>query len=84
MQMIRGQLIRWVVYILVIGFVVSGIDNAAHLGGLAVGFLLGKVVADREPMNAVERKRAYALGWTAGLVVAASFGLMFMQYFQPQ
>src|SRR2546430_12615365 len=35
MQMIRGQLIRWVVYILVLGFVVSGIDNAAHLGGLA-------------------------------------------------
>ena len=84
MRMIRGQLIRWVVYIFVIGILVSGIDNAAHLGGLAVGYLLGKVVADREPMNAVERKRAYALGWTAGLVVAASFGFMLMRYFQPQ
>ena len=83
MQMIRGQLIRWVVYILVLGFVVSGIDNAAHLGGLAAGFLLGRVMADREPMNATERKRAYALGWAAGLVVVASFAAMLAHYFRP-
>ncbi|PYU11877.1 MAG: hypothetical protein DMG29_15225 [Acidobacteria bacterium] len=83
MQMIRGQLIRWVVYILVLGFVVSGIDNAAHLGGLAAGFLLGRVMADREPMNATERKRAYVLGWAAGLVVVASFAAMLAHYFRP-
>jgi len=83
MQMIRGQLIRWVVYILVLGFVVRGIDNAAHLGGLAAGFLLGRVMADREPMNATERKRAYALGWAAGLVVVASFAAMLAHYFRP-
>ena len=83
MQMIRGQLIRWVVYILVLGFVVSGIDNAAHLGGLAAGFLLGRVMADREPMNATERKRAYALGWAAGLVMVASFAAMLAHYFRP-
>ena len=83
MQMIRGQLIRWVIYILVLGFVVSGIDNAAHLGGLAAGFLLGRVMADREPMNATERKRAYVLGWAAGLVVVASFAAMLAHYFRP-
>ena len=81
MRMFRGQLLRWVAYILVLGIVVGGIDNAAHIGGLAAGFLLGRVMADREPMNPTERQRAYALGWLAGLVVATSFAAMLMHYF---
>ncbi len=80
MRMFRGQLLRWVAYILVLGIVVSGIDNAAHIGGLAAGFLLGRVMADHEPMNPTERQRAYALGWLAGLAVAASFAAMLMHY----
>jgi rhomboid protease GluP len=82
MQMMRAQLLRWVAYILVFGFIVGGIDNAAHLGGLAAGFVLGKVVADREPMNSTERQRAYALGWLAGLLVAVSFAFMLRSYFR--
>ncbi len=82
MRMIRGQLLKWVAYILVFGLLVGGIDNAAHLGGLAAGFVLGKIMADREPANADERKRAYTLGWSAGLVVVASFAIMLMHYFQ--
>ncbi len=82
MQMVRGQLLRWVVYILVFGIVVRGIDNAAHLGGLATGFLVGRVMADREPTTAAERQRAYALGWLAGLVVATSFAAMLLHYFR--
>ena len=35
MQTMRSQLIRWVIYILLFGFIVSGIDNYAHVGGLA-------------------------------------------------
>ncbi len=76
MRMVRGQLLRWVAYILVFGLLFSGIDNAAHLGGLGAGFLLGKIMADREPADASERKRAYALGWLAGLTVAGSFAAM--------
>ena len=82
MQMIRGQLLRWVAYILIFGIIVSGVDNAGHLGGLAAGFLLGRVMADREPATASERTRAYALGWLAGLVVVASFAAMLMHYFR--
>jgi membrane associated rhomboid family serine protease len=82
MQMIRAQLLRWVAYILILGIMVSGVDNAAHLGGLAAGFLLGRVMADREPATAAERKRAYALGWLAGLVVVVSFAAMLLQYFR--
>jgi len=35
---IRGQYIRWVIYMLLIGLILPGIDNAAHVGGLAAGF----------------------------------------------
>jgi hypothetical protein len=31
---------------------------------------------DRAPAAPGERKRAYALGWTAAIVVLASFGFM--------
>jgi len=82
MQMMRGQLLRWVAYIFVIGLLIRGIDNAGHLGGLVAGFLLGRVFADREPMNSRERQRAYALGWLAGLVLVTSFAFMLVEYFR--
>lgn len=81
-EMYRKQLVRWVVYIFVIGFIMRGIDNAAHLGGLVAGYLLGRVFEDREPMNAAERQRAYLLGWSAALVVLASFAAMLAQFFR--
>jgi rhomboid protease GluP len=78
MQMLRGQLIIWVVYIFISGFMFPGIDNAAHLGGLAAGFVLGRYMEDREPVAGPERKRAYALGWTAGAAIVASFVIMLL------
>ena len=76
MQLVRGQLVRWVVYMLVFGLIVPGIDNLAHIGGLVAGFLLGRVLADQEPSTNEARQRAYALGWLAGLVILTSFLLM--------
>lgn len=79
MQSLRSRLISWVVMIFVLGFLPGlGVDNWAHFGGLASGFGLGKVFADREPIGADEQKRAFALGWLAGIVVIASFALMFL------
>jgi rhomboid protease GluP len=77
---IRAQMIRMIGYLVIMAILPIGIDNAAHFGGLAAGFLLGKVFADREPMNAAEFKRAYALGWLAGIVVVASFVMMFLHF----
>ena len=77
---IRAQMIRMVLYLALMAFLPLGIDNAAHFGGLAVGFVLGKFLADREPLNAKEFKRAYALGWSAGLVVVASFVFMLLHF----
>lgn len=48
---LRSFLIRWAVYGLVMGFMM-GADNAAHVGGLATGLVLGFLVRDGEPARA--------------------------------
>jgi rhomboid protease GluP len=81
MRMLRSQLLYWLAYIVVLGILMPGIDNYAHVGGFVAGFLLGKVMADRQPADVLERRRAYALGWTTGFAVLASFVLMLLNYF---
>jgi rhomboid protease GluP len=76
MQMLRSQLIRWLIYIGIWGLLFPGIDNWAHGGGLATGFILGKILIDRPPATPEERKLAYALGWAAALIVVVSFAFM--------
>jgi membrane associated rhomboid family serine protease len=76
MQMLRGQLIRWLIYIGIFGLIFHGVDNAAHLGGLAAGFLLGKIMVDRPPLAMEEHRRSLILGWAAVAVVAVSMFLM--------
>ena len=78
MQMLRNQVIRWLIYIAVWGLLFPGIDNYAHAGGLISGFLLGKIMLDRAPASPQEQKRAYALGWGAALIVATSIALMIL------
>ena len=38
-------------------------------------------MTDRQPADLTERRRAFALGWTAGVAVAASFAFMLLNYF---
>jgi rhomboid protease GluP len=81
MRMLRSQLVYWLIYIGVMGILIPGIDNLAHIGGFVAGFALGKVMIDRKPADVTERKRADALGWTAGIAVIVSFAFMLMNYF---
>lgn len=82
LRMLRSQLISWLIYMAVMGFMMRGIiDNWAHGGGLAAGFVLGKVMIDRKPADTIERKRADLLGWGAALAVAISFVFMVINYF---
>ena len=83
MRELRSRLISNVVILFVLGFMGMGIDNKAHLGGLASGFVLGKIFADRQPMNAREKQIANALGWIAGMAVIASFAFMILHYRDP-
>jgi rhomboid protease GluP len=83
MRELRSRLVSNVVILFVLGFMGMGIDNWAHGGGLAAGFALGKIFADRQPMNVRERQVANALGWIAGIAVIASFALMLLHYRDP-
>ena len=76
MQQLRSQVYKWIIYLVLWGLFFPGVDNMAHLGGGITGFILAKFMLDRAPATAGERKRAYALGWTAAIVVFASFGFM--------
>jgi membrane associated rhomboid family serine protease len=84
MKSLRSKLISWVVIIFALGFFMGGVDNAAHFGGLVSGFGFGKLFVDREPMTASEHKRAYALGWLAGLTVIASYVLLILHLVQTR
>jgi rhomboid protease GluP len=84
MQQLRSRLITSVVILFAIGFFPGiRIDNWAHGAGLASGFVVGKIFADRQPMNVREKQIANALGWLAGLAVIASFVFMILHYRDP-
>jgi rhomboid protease GluP len=76
MQMLRGQIIKWLIYLAVFGLIFPGIDNYAHAGGFVAGFILGKIMVDRAPIAPEERKRAYLLGWASAAIVLASFAMV--------
>jgi rhomboid protease GluP len=81
-QALRSALIRWLIYIAVLGFLFSGTDNFAHIGGVASGYLLGRMMPDRTPADLSERRRADFLGWAAGITIAVSFAFMIVNYLQ--
>jgi len=82
-QQMRSRLISWVITIFAFGLLVRGVDNWGHFGGLATGFVLGKIFADRQPAAGQERTRAYLLGWLAGGLVIAAFVTMFLHLGDP-
>ncbi len=79
---IRSQLWRWVVYIFVFGLFFA-VDNAAHIGGLASGALLGYLVPEGEPTTRRSDRLWNTLALISVLIVAASFVLMTLQINRP-
>lgn len=45
-EQVRSMYLRWAVYGLFLGFVIPGVDNAAHVGGLLGGLIFGALVSD--------------------------------------
>lgn len=78
----RGQLWRWVIYIFIFGLFFS-VDNAAHVGGLAAGALLGYVVPQGEPVSRSSENLWNTLAVLSVLIIAGSFALMALQLNQP-
>jgi len=57
------------------GAVVSGIDNACHVGGLVSGLALGALIARLAPQHDAPTRRVAVLGVVALAVVACGFGV---------
>jgi rhomboid protease GluP len=79
MQMLRTRLIYFIIYIAVLGFLMRTVDNWAHGGGLVTGFIIGKLMSDRQPSTPEQRRLASVLGWGAALVVIASFAMVLLK-----
>jgi rhomboid protease GluP len=69
----------YAIYMIVFGFLMRGVDNAAHVGGFAAGFIAGYVLDPRQPetgnhlMGAVVCIVATAAAVVASLVVPIPF-----------
>ncbi len=78
----RSMLWRWVIYIFIFGLFFN-IDNAAHLGGLASGFVLGYVIPEGVPETRPAENLWNALAVTSVVIIAGSFALMALQINNP-
>lgn len=78
----RSQLWRWVIFIAVIGLF-SRTDNAAHLGGLISGLVLGYFVPEGEPETRTSENLWNILALICVLIMAGSFVLMALQLNRP-
>jgi rhomboid protease GluP len=74
----RRQYIQWVIYLLIFGFIVPNVDNAAHVGGLAGGFVLGFLIGTPRYSQAVESFWKIAAGGALALT-AYAFLKMYLQ-----
>src|SRR5579863_4222949 len=74
---LRKMYTRWVIYILIFGLVLSGIDKAAHIGGLAGGFVGGYLAGTPGISRTVEGFWRGASG-VALAITAVAFLQMFM------
>jgi rhomboid protease GluP len=71
---IRSHYVQWGIYALVLSALFSATDNAAHIGGLAGGFLIAYVAGT--PRRTTERIWQVA-GWAAIALTVVAFGSMF-------
>jgi rhomboid protease GluP len=73
----RSQYVRWLVYIMLFGFIIPGIDNAAHVGGLAGGFAIAFVFPTPRARLAWQDPVVKFLAGVAVAITVGCFALMF-------
>ena len=75
---IRGQYIRWVIYMLIIGLLPGlQIDNAAHIGGLAGGFGVAYFAGLRRREDVWQERVWQVASYLCILVTVLSFFRMY-------
>ena len=75
-EQVKTMYVRWAIYGLLFGFVIPGIDNAGHIGGLLAGLAFGALVSDTPSFQ-----RGSILAWRFAsyavlLTIAISFLLV--------
>jgi rhomboid protease GluP len=70
----RSSMLLFVGYALAIGFMAGFIDNAAHIGGLASGFLMGVILAEKFDVLEYQRQAITRAALALGL---AGAGMLF-------
>ncbi|MBI3896523.1 MAG: rhomboid family intramembrane serine protease [Acidobacteria bacterium] len=77
----KNMFVRWAIYGLIYGFLIPGVDNAAHIGGLAAGVAFGSLVSD---MPLLTRESIYLWRFLGVLVVLlVAFGFIMIGLRQP-
>lgn len=76
---IRGLYIRWAIYGLLIGLL-PGIDNAAHIGGLAAGFAAGYLAGLPSIVENFTERILRLAAYAALLLTGLSFLRMFLWF----
>jgi rhomboid protease GluP len=80
---IRGQYIRWVIWMLIIGLLPGfSVDNAAHVGGLASGFAVAYVAGTQRYEGSPVEKLWRVAAACCGLLTAACFLEMYFSFSQ--
>jgi rhomboid protease GluP len=80
-EMVKTVMLRWALFILVFGLLMSGVDNAAHAGGFVGGALMAFVIAPKGLLPETPKRRrlwniaaaAVLLGVLVCVVCAAVF-----------
>ncbi|HWP85190.1 MAG TPA: rhomboid family intramembrane serine protease [Terriglobia bacterium] len=77
-ESIRHMYVRWAIYVLIFGFLVPFVDNAAHIGGLLAGMGFGLLVSDVPPLTRASIYLWKTLQTLALLLVIGSFLLVWL------
>lgn len=80
----KSQYIRWAVYIMLFGFIIPGIDNAAHIGGGIGGFAIAWVFSTPRARLMWREPLIRAAAALAVLTTVACFVLMFRFMLEAQ
>lgn len=76
-------LLPMIVINLIFGFTVPGINNAAHLGGLATGFILGLLLKPMPPQQIEWIRFWKAVQWVIIGIVALCLGFVLFSFTPP-
>ena len=78
---IKKLYLRWAIYGLAFGFIpIFRTDNAAHLGGLASGFILGYVAGIPAHSSYLRERFWHIAAWTCGALTLVSFYEVYLHF----